>query len=61
MGEGGGEEDEEECVYFGESVRFHAGAFDHRNRSSCEEIGGAVPGEEEGPAYDVHRFRKSLQ
>nr|XP_016437835.1 PREDICTED: uncharacterized protein LOC107763843 [Nicotiana tabacum] len=59
VGKGGGEEGEEEFVYFGESVWFHARAFDHRSHSSCEEVSEALPGEEEGLAYGVHRLEKA--
>lgn len=41
--------------YFG----FHAGTFNDKSHSSCEEVGGAVQGEEDEPPHSVHRSRKT--
>ncbi|XP_019236861.1 PREDICTED: uncharacterized protein LOC109217087 [Nicotiana attenuata] len=56
LGEGGGSQGEEECVYFQESVWIHARVIDYGSHSSGEETGIVVYGEKEGPTHGIDSY-----
>lgn len=59
MEEGSGEEGGNGRVYFRKLLQISCWDINDKSHSSCEEVGGAVQGEEDEPPHSVHRSRKT--